>query len=228
MTDDTHERDATERNIAKYLTDHPDFFARHHELLADLNLPHDSGKVVSLVERQVSVLRERNVDMRHRLSALLDNARDNDRIFDKSKRLVLALIACKDLSGLVDALYHSFDNDFEIQHSRLILFGDEDTLPASAARVEPIVRARDYIGARLNTSKTVSGGVNAEETRFLFDKDAASIGSSAVATLAYGNPLGVLAIGNQDPNYYSSSMGTLFLAYIGEVLNRLIPSHLSR
>jgi len=33
----------------------------------------------------------------------------------------------------------------------------------------------------------------------------------------------VLAIGHTDPNYYRSSMGTLFLSYIAEVLNRIIP-----
>ena len=82
--------------IEAYLREHLDFFEQHHDLLAEITLPHESGVAVSLVERQVSILRERNIDMRNRLSKLLDNARDNDKLFDKSKRLVLSLIEGQD------------------------------------------------------------------------------------------------------------------------------------
>jgi uncharacterized protein YigA (DUF484 family) len=33
-------------------------------------------------------------------------------------------------------------------------------------------------------------------------------------------------VGNSDPNFYKSSMGTLFLSYIAEILNRVLPNHL--
>src|SRR5690625_6836720 len=82
----------TADQVSEYLQEHRDFFVHNEHLLADLSLPHESGPAVSLVERQVSVLRERNMDVRHRLSKLLDNARENDKLFDKTKRLVLALI----------------------------------------------------------------------------------------------------------------------------------------
>ena len=61
--------------VANYLQQHPAFFVDHQDLLGDLFLPHESGPAVSLVERQVSILRERNIDMRNRLSKLLYNAR---------------------------------------------------------------------------------------------------------------------------------------------------------
>lgn len=218
----------TDKHIAQYLKKNPDFFVSHPDLLAEIKLPHNSGQAVSLVEKQVSILRDRNIDMRHRLSELLDNARENDRLFDKTKRLVLSLIESNDLGDLVDALYYSFDKEFNIHFTRLILFGNNTTIPTSAARVIPINDARDYIGKRLRSSKVVSGGIDIKETEFLFDNDANNVGSAAVAILNYGNPLGVLAIGNQDPNFYRSSMGTLFLAYIAEVLNRLLPKHLPK
>lgn len=216
------ERSVSEDQIAAYLQKHPDFFARHEDLLMSLQLPHRSGKAISLMEKQVAVLRERNIDMRHRLSDLLDNARANDRLFDKTKRLVLALLECHELGDLVDALYYSFDKEFNISHTRLILFSNRQ-LSAGPARVEHIQTARQHIGKRLKSSRAVSGGIELEETRFLFDDDADNIGSSAIAVLSHGNPLGVLAIGSEDPGYYKSSMGTLFLGYIAEVLNRLLP-----
>jgi uncharacterized protein YigA (DUF484 family) len=212
----------SEEQVADYLRKNPDFFAHQPDLLMNLRLPHESGRAISLMEKQVAVLRERNMDMRHRLSDLLDNARANDRLFDKTKRLVLSLLECNELGDLVDALYYSFDKDFDIHYTRLILFSNRE-LSAGPARVEHIHTAREHIGKRIKGSRAVSGGIDLEETRFLFDTDADDIGSSAIAVLAHGNPLGVLAIGNRDPNYYRSSMGTLFLSYIAEVLNRLLP-----
>lgn len=215
----------TEEQVAQYLREHLDFFTRQQELLMNLRLPHNSGKAISLMEKQVSTLRERNVEMRHRLSDLLDNARANDRLFEKTKRLVLALLECNELGDLVDALYYSFDKEFDIHYTRLILFSSTP-LSAGPARVETIKTARQHIAKRIKSSRAVSGGIDLQETRFLFDQDANNIGSSAMVVLAHGNPLGVLAIGNQDADYYRSSMGTLFLSYIAEVLNRLLPRYL--
>ena len=216
----------TEQQVTEYLKKHPAFFEQHLELLTEMDLPHQSGSAISLVERQVAVLRERNMDMRHRLSSLLDNARENDRLFDKTKRLVLSLLECNDLGDLVDALYYSFDKEFNIHYTRLILFGNNAT-PSSAARVVSINDARDHIGKRLKSTKSVSGGIDIKECEYLFDDDSHNIGSAALAVLQYGSPLGVLVIGNQDPAYYRSSMGTLFLGYIAEVLNRLLPRYLN-
>ena len=47
--------------VAAYLRAHKDFFVEHEALLADITIPHETGKAVSLVERQVVVLRERNI-----------------------------------------------------------------------------------------------------------------------------------------------------------------------
>ncbi len=207
--------------VADYLRKHPYYFNDYPELIADMHISHDSGKAVSLVERQVSILRERNIEMRQRLSNLLDTARENDQLFAKTRRLVLALLECVDLGDLVDAVYYSFQKEFNVHYTRLILFG---SAPPSVARVESINKARDYIGKRLKSSNAVSGGIDMRECEFLFDEDAPHVGSAAMAVLSYGNPLGVLAIGNQDPNYYRSSMGTLFLGYITEVLNRILPT----
>ena len=41
--------------------------------------------------------------------------------------------------------------------------------------------------------------------------------------LVSGEELGVIAVGSSDAHRYSSSMGTLFLQHIAEVLVRLLP-----
>ncbi len=221
-TNDTIKED----NVVQYLRSHKDFFLKHTDLLAEIDLPHHSGQAVSLVEKQVSILRERNIEMRQRLSNLLDNARENDRLFDRTKRLVLALLECRTLEEFVSALYYSFNNEFNIHYTRLILFGSNG-VNVGDARLESMQTARQAIGERLKNGKAVSGGIDIKEMQFLFDNDAQNIGSAAMVVLTRGDILGVLAIGNQDPSYYHSSMGTLFLGYIGEVLNRLLPKYLS-
>lgn len=214
--------------VAAYLQSHPEFFVDHQELLGDLFLPHASGPAVSLVERQVSILRERNIDMRNRLSKLLDNARENDKLFDKTKRLVLTLIEGQDLGDIIDALHYSFDKEFNIHFTTLQLFGNIDKLPSSQAQVVPIALAREHIGALLKSNRAMCGTLGQKELDFLFGKHANAIGSVATVPLVHGTTFGLLAIGNRDPQYYRSSMGTLFLGYIAEVLNRLLPKYLPR
>ena len=75
-----------------YLKDHDDFLQRNPDMLDYLHISHASGSAVSLVEKQVSVLRERNIDMRHRLKALTANARDNDTLYEQTRALVLKLL----------------------------------------------------------------------------------------------------------------------------------------
>lgn len=229
MSDDSQKQPPlTEEQVADYLKAHPHFFVQHKQLLADIELPHESGAAVSLVEKQVSVLRERNMDMRHRLSKLLDNARENDKLFDKTKRLILALLEGRDMGDIVDALCFSFDQDFSIHYTSLLLFGSPSRMPSSQARVVSAYEAGRHIAPLLKNNRAMCGTLGENELRFLFGDDAAHIGSVATVPLVHGTAFGLLAIGNRDPHYYRSSMGTLFLGYIGEVLNRLLPQHLPR
>lgn len=214
--------------IEAWLRENPDFFERHPDLLAELSLPHESGSAISLVERQVAILRERNIDMRHRLSKLLDNARDNDKLFEKTKRLVLNLLEGQDMGDIIDALHYSFDKDFSIHFTSVILFGNVEKVPSSQARVVSIADAREHLGTLLKNSRAVCGTLGNQELEFVFGDHAGEIGSVAVVPLIHGSAFGLLAIGNRDPQFYRSSMGTLFLGYIAEVLNRLLPKYLPR
>lgn len=215
-----------EKDVIDFLRNDEEFFIRHPNLLSDITLPHASGSAISLVERQVSVLRDRNMEMRHRLSSLLENARDNDKLFDKTKRLVLALMEAQDLGDIIDALFYSFNNEFKIHYTTLLLFSKDDNLDAGPARIVTLNEAREPLGKILKTGKAACGNFDGNTIHYLFENNAAKVGSAAVAPLIHGNCFGLLAIGNKDPDYYRSSMGTLFLSYIADMLNRILPKHL--
>jgi hypothetical protein len=58
-----------EEQIAEYLSTHPEFFERHGSVLARLKLPHHQRgtAAISLVERQVLVLREKHAALEKKL-----------------------------------------------------------------------------------------------------------------------------------------------------------------
>lgn len=222
-TDQSSAESEEEKRIKDYLVSHPEFFSRHPDLLEVLALPHDSGKAVSLVERQVSVLRDRNAEMRQRLNSLLESARVNDKLFEKTKRLVLSLIEADSLNEVVEVLYTSLGKDYDIEFFSLVLLSSDIRQSLCQARVVGQDEAHNQIGTLLRTHRAICGVLRPEELHFLFGDQARDIGSVAAVTLHQGSTFGILAIGNRDPNHYRSSMGTLFLSYIADVLNRVIP-----
>ncbi|WP_372749178.1 DUF484 family protein, partial [Litorivivens sp.] len=114
----------TDDDVARYLRNHPGFFLKHEDLLAEIKLSQDTGKAVSLTERQVSILRERNMEMRSRLSGLLENAQRNDVLFEKTKALVLALVEAKRADELSDIFCTHLTRNFDIDAAGLVVFGN--------------------------------------------------------------------------------------------------------
>lgn len=220
-------RTATELHpdqVKAYLQQHPGFFDDHPELLETISLPHESGAAVSLVERQVAVLRERNMEMRQRLNGMLDSAKINDKLFEKTKRLVLAMLEAKSKAMLMETVSNSLDSDFQVEFHSLILFSDQSIkLDSPHTRVASLDEAGAHIGTLLRNNRTTCGILGSDELSYLFGDAASRVGSVAAMPLNHGTPFGILAIGNSDPHFYRSSMGTLFLSYIAEVISRIVP-----
>lgn len=206
--------------VAEYLRRHPDFFMTQDELLGDLRVPHTRGGTVSLVERQLSVLRERSQEMRQRLVQLVDVARDNDRLFELTRELTLDLLDADSLDTLVPALEDGLRNKFKVPYVSFILFANT---AVDVGRSVPLAAAQQEIAGLLGES-AVCGTLRASEQVFLFGAESAAvIQSAAVAGIGEHKPLGVLALGSPDSQHYTSTMGTLFLTFIVQVLARTLP-----
>ena len=171
-------------------------------------------------------MRDRNKEMRSRLDNMLQTAKDNDLLFEKTKRLVLNLLEAKTLGALVEAVYDSLGKDYGIEFYSLTLFGDEKKLPRTMARIASTEKANERVGTLIGANRTVCGILREDEMVFLFGERGRQVGSVAAVPLRYDSLYGILAVGNSDPNFYKSSMGTLFLSYIAEILNRVLPNHL--
>ena len=214
----------TSDQVVEYLKNNPDFFINQDELLAKLSIPHKRGVAISLVERQLGILRENNCELQARLGKLVDIARDNERLFDNTRRLVLALIESRDLEQVTETLRDGLENDFGIQHYSLIMFNREPVdIPV---RTENPDVANSVLGNLLvnvnGGQKVVCGRLPEKELAFLFPEDHQDIGSVAVSPLVFPDSVGVLALGSPDENYFRSSMGSIFLAYLADVLCRVL------
>jgi len=211
-------------NVAEYLQTYPDFFERNGPLLAKLRLPHlrDAGATVSLVERQVEVLRERNQSLERKLKELVDVARANDALADRIHRLSQRLIRAHDLSATISAVETSLREDFDAMHSVLVLFLEEARPLQAAGR---FLRADDIGSADIKTfesllqaSKPRCGQIRDAQRDYLFGKDSIEIGSVALTPLGPKGALGILAIGASDAQRFHPAMSTEFLSRIGELV----------
>ena len=210
-----------DESVREYLKQHEDFFERHPDMLDYLHISHSSGSAVSLVEKQVSVLRERNIEMRKRVNNLTNHARTNDSLFAHTRKLVVALLEAKSRRELATAFNHAMKSDFEVEHTSFILFGDP-TDRSEGCRIESSDSANIEIGSMLKNGSATCGTLRKEELNYLFPASE-GIGSAAVMPLVAQTELGVIAVGSSDASYYTSSMGTMFLNHIAEVLVRLLP-----
>ncbi len=209
--------------VLKYLSANPDFLLRHEALLAEIELPHRAGSAVSLVERQVKLLRERNIESRQRLARLLETAHQNDQLFDKTRQLILMLLEADSLERLIQTLVLGLRREFDIEHVRLLLIEDADTRwPGSVEHIR-CDDAEAALGGMLRQARPVAGPLRPATRELLFGSQAGEVASALVVTIAGTHPLAVLALGSSDVRRFHGEMGTLFAEFVGDVLQRLLP-----
>jgi uncharacterized protein YigA (DUF484 family) len=217
----------SESAIHDYLAANPDFFEKHASLLSTLRLPHVAGGAVSLVERQVSVLRQKDVRLERKLKDLLQVARANEALGNKIHRLTLKMLASADLNATLVSIEQSLRTDFGADHSILVLFGD----PESFSHIHvgrfflPVRRDDDAIktfDTFLNGSGPRCGQVRDAQRDFLFGKETDEIGSAALVPLGDKAGYGFLAIGSADTDRFHPGMSIDFLTRLGELVTEAL------
>ena len=217
------EESFSEQAVHDYLEEHPDFFERHAALLSTLKLPHASGEAVSLVERQVSVLRQKDLKLERQLKELIQVARDNDVLAAKIHELCLQLLSARGLPATVAAIEEAVRAGFGADHSVLVLFGDPDAFDdVDAGRFfTAIERDSDRLrpfGTFLNGNGPRCGQIRDAQRDFLFQQDAEEIGSVALVPLGNKAEIGFLAIGSPDADRFHPGMSNDFLARVGDLV----------
>lgn len=206
--------------VADFLVEHPEFFESQPQLATKLRIPHSSGQAVSLIEKQVEILRKQNSQLERKLIDLIEVARANDAAVERIHQLVLVLMEAEDLPdlmhGLADRLRHRFGADA----IRLILFkGDADKVEfGPAVRMERDAPEVGEFQNLLRNGQPVVGRLRPRQLEILFAENAPRIGSAALIPIGDRAEIGLLGIGSQSEDQFGPTLGTTFLVRIGDVL----------
>jgi uncharacterized protein len=192
-----------DEQVVEFLKQHPDFLQKHPEVLDHLVLHHEAGEgAVSLMERQIKVLRERQAANREKLAEWVRVGRENDAIAERMHHFTLSLMQAHDEVDLVTRVHASLRTDFDIVSVRLLL--------------DPEVRPG--IEALLPSARTRCGHFSLEQRRVAFGDEAESIASMALVPIGPAASFGAMALGSIDAERFTPAMSTDFLARMGELL----------
>jgi uncharacterized protein len=213
----------TETDVANYLGSHPDFFERHLTLLRRLKIPHQSGgSTVSLVERQVAVLRQRNDELEHQLTDLFDVAKANNALVDQIHQLAITFIRLRGIDARLEALENALREDFGAERAVLVLFANAGSPEISRPgfvktldREDPLLKS---FSTFLRSARSRCGPLRDKQKELLFDREADSIASAAMVPLGDGAKLGFLTVGSRDPNHFHPGQRVDFLGRLGELV----------
>lgn len=220
---DTAELD--EEVVARYLHIHPDFFTRHDDLLETMHLPHGGGGTISLVERQVALLRERIRGLERRFGDLVQVARENEQLAQQLHKLTLGLLEADSLSAALATIDEILRSEFRTAHVAVYLIAKEGREGMHFADADAPVFAR--LSELLATRRPRCGRLSTDQNTALFPEAGERIASTVLIPLLDGaRPLGLMALGSEDAERFHQGMGTLFLGYLGETVSGCLVRHL--
>ena len=217
-----------EAQVVAYLRANPDFLARHPELLDLLELRHASGAAVSLIERQVEILRGKSTRLEDRLKTLLDAARDNESRAANVHKLARSLIRAPTLAATIAALRKCLREDFNV---------DEAWVGVSAGALKrhdieglyviepngPVAKAFDNF---FRTRLLECGPLDEARAKLLFPQAKQPPKSAAIVPLEKEKDLGMLVLASADPERFQPRQGRLFLDMTADLLSAAVRARL--
>ncbi|MDR1890440.1 MAG: DUF484 family protein [Zoogloeaceae bacterium] len=210
--------------VIQYLEQNPQFFERCADRLAAIFVPHPhGGRTISLTERQMLALRDKNRKLERKLGELLAFGEENDVISEKMHRLAVGLVAAETFQAALHLINFHLRDDFAIPHVALRLWErPEDVvgLPefaAVSADLQGFAESltQPYCGSTASLEATTGVGATA-----WFGEHAPRIRSQALVALRNGGgAVGMIALGSEDGERFYSGMGALYLERLGELIS---------
>jgi uncharacterized protein YigA (DUF484 family) len=203
-------------DVFQYLQDNPQFFEEHAERIARLVIPHPhGGRTISITERQMLSLRDKNKQLEGKMGELLQFGEENDSISEKMHRLGVAMIAAANFQSVLHTLNFHLRDDFSIPHVALRLWDrpeNAEELPEFAAVSEEL----QVFAESLN--QPYCGSTAGFESSSWFAGASTHVRSQALIAMRNGGgTIGMIALGSEDPQRFYAGMGTLYLERLGEM-----------
>nr|VFJ89867.1 MAG: hypothetical protein BECKLFY1418B_GA0070995_101721 [Candidatus Kentron sp. LFY]VFK15958.1 MAG: hypothetical protein BECKLFY1418C_GA0070996_101926 [Candidatus Kentron sp. LFY] len=219
--------------VLDYLQENPDFFVENPDILELLDIPHPCGdNTVSLIERQVLVLREQARQQREQFNELMDNARKNEILSQQLHKLTLQLIDYTSLDEIFSALRDRLMADFTAGAVEVRIF-----LAPRCTLDQELKEFSDWNGVipeviepLLDTNgEPVCVQSRVAQMTCLFGEQATTFGSGMLMPLKGEDEriFGVLGIGSHDPKRFQHTLGTIFMSQLGEIVGHIISPYIS-
>jgi len=202
--------------VAQYLQSNPQFFEEHAELVSHMVIPHPhGGRTISITERQMLSLRDKNKLLEGKLSELLQFGEENDGISEKMHRLGVAMVAAATFQSVLHTLNFHLRDDFSIPHVALRLWDR----PENAEELPEFTEVSEELQVFAETlSQPYCGSTSGFETSSWFGEVSKHIRSQALIAMRNGGgTIGMIALGSEDGQRFFAGMGTLYLERLGEM-----------
>ncbi len=206
------------QKVLDFLTDHPEFFQEHAALFSQFKIPHALPEgTVSLIERQVEILRRQNQRLERRLNDFLEAGRHNDLLFERLHKVALHFLTQKNAAS----------NPALMTHLREILVVDSvaGTLWITPPRPIPGFRISSEKPAKLlpedwDTEHPYCGRLGEALGVLLFGENHPELHSIALIALGPAHhEIGLLALGLADPDHFRPGLATTYLHRLGQLLS---------
>jgi hypothetical protein len=226
-TDPTHTHPITEDDIADFLANTPDFFERHAELLATVELSSGhGGRAVSLQERQAGLLRDKIKVLEGKVVEMIRHGNENVTIADKLQRCTRNLLLTAHARDLPETIVRELKDQFAIPQAAIKVWQVNGIFTSEPFCTDVSSDAQAFA----SSLGTPYCGVNSafEAASWLPDPSMAmSIALIPLRADPAQAAFGMLVLASTDPQRFHADMGTEFLAQIGDLtgaaLSRLLP-----
>jgi len=217
-----------EAKVIDYLQKNPAVLESYPEVFTALSIPHHGGDVVSLVERQLKILRSENQALKKKLSELVSIARENEELNQRFHRLSIELMSANQLHDVLAMVQDQVQTFFYTDYVRFkFLPGISDRKNRlSAHYLDQKSDIVDTIRPWLEQRKPVCGQLEEQVICELFGVDI-KVESSALVPLYHTSELGLLCLGSGSKERFNQDMGTIFLEQLGELVSTRIQGLLS-
>ena len=221
-----------EDTVASYLKQNNDFFNRNTEILKDLEISHQANGAVSLIERQVSLLRENNRQLKIQLKELIDIAKENDLLSKAMHQLTLDVLKTQSSDEIINTTCHHLKHQFDSEIISIQVI--EELFPETTTNDTAHTISRESQEFRtltniLNRGKPICGKLTAEQLSVCFANQADATQSAAIIPLVKphnGDILGFIAIGSSNDKRFHISMGTVFLEHMGQIIGHALARYI--
>jgi uncharacterized protein YigA (DUF484 family) len=213
----------TDNEVIHFLSKNNDFFVRHPEQLEALKVNNKNGKVASLINHQVNVLKERNLQLKSRLAELINYAEENEKIMSQIFELTLQLCQISHVANVTKHFGRFVRQSFASDMFKIVLPQYENL--DSSASVLCIDEGKEeemnkVFADFIKGNRPICGRLKKDKLSFIFGKRAAEIGSSVILPIGKKAEKGFLVFASFDESRFNPEMSTDLLSRLTHILDR--------